>query len=63
MSQNRAAVHAYACAYHNSTTSTLYIPDNVPSAMMLKLYVHELAHCNGWKHPQPHAPLPLAKPN
>lgn len=27
-----------------------YLPANVPSALAIALYVHELGHCNGWRH-------------
>ena len=57
--------NVWACAYHNAAkdSCTIYVPINVPQALRDALYEHEIGHCNGWWHPQPEAPLPLAKPN
>jgi hypothetical protein len=52
--------HAYACAWSSIDYCTVYVPDDAPTPLVYALYAHELAHCNGWRHPQE---WPLAKPN
>ncbi len=47
------------CAYwdqYSHAYCTVYIPNDVPERLEAAILEHELAHCNGWRHPQPEAP-------
>jgi hypothetical protein len=46
---------AYSERYFHSYC-TVYIPNDVPERLEAAILVHELGHCNGWKHWYPGEP-------
>lgn len=48
--KQKCGVGKIACSLKLGGTCFMWVPSDADSDTRIKLFIHELGHCNGWRH-------------